>query len=982
MHRIQSVGIGLCIALLPMIASAQKRVVHTAERPLPANEAAMTMAVPEGFRVTLFAGEPDVMQPIGFCSDDRGRLWVAEAYNYPEHGTRAGDRIVILEDSDGDGHHDQRTVFYEGLNYVSGIEVGFGGAWVMSPPFMYFIPDRDHDDVPDAEPQVLLDGFGNHANAHNMANGFAWGPDGWLYGTHGRTNWSMIGKPGAKDEDRVRFDGGVYRYHPTRHVWEPFADGTTNPWGIDWNDVGDAFICNCVNPHLFQVIQGAHYEPWRGRESSRYAYQRIDTIADHLHFVGLGNVRNGIGSPAEDAAGGGHAHCGTLIYLADHFPLNYRDQLFTNNIHGRRINNDLLRRSGSGYVGLHGPDLMRSADPWFMGVTLAAGPNGEIYVSDWSDTGECHSTRNTRKTTGRIYRISYLQTKLPTVDLSKKTSRELAKLQTSRNDWLVRHARRLLHERAVDEADMTNVHELLQQVLKSRYPTPQRLRALWTLRVTGGISTPELVQLLSHDDENLRCWAIRLLCEGGDMEADISRRLIELARDDASAKVRLELASALQRFSLPERWDLATELAAHSEDAKDQNLPLMVWYGIEPLIADDVERYCQLAMSASIPRVRENMARRIAESDQAKQGIGLLMAGIPATTAAVHKDVLAGIQLGSEGQRQMSMPEGWNAAFATLQQSSDPTVVDQSMRLAMRFQDTKAIESIRTLAVNSSVDQDRRLSAITALVDQRVGRFDRQLLELLDDEVTRAAALQGLARYKHPQTGTVIIQGYAKYSASQQQQAHQTLATRSEWAEQLLDAMETGVIDPKSVNAMVARQLRQLGDATITKRLARVWGEVRETPKDRAKQITDLKKWLTAENLSGADQERGAATFKKRCAACHRFFGEGGAIGPDLTGAQRTNLDYLLENIVDPSASVAKEFRMEIVQTVDGRVITGLIESANDRTLTIVNALDRHVIPVDEIEQRKQSSESVMPAGLLEGLSEQDIRDLFGYLQR
>ncbi len=123
----------------------------------------------------------------------------------------------------------------------------------------YFIPDRDGDDRPDSEPQVLLDGFGNHANAHNMANGFAWGPDGWLYGTHGRTNWSMIGRPGAPDDERVRFDGGVYRYHPVRHVWEPYADGTTNPWGIDWDDYGQSFICNCVNPHLFHVIPGARY---------------------------------------------------------------------------------------------------------------------------------------------------------------------------------------------------------------------------------------------------------------------------------------------------------------------------------------------------------------------------------------------------------------------------------------------------------------------------------------------------------------------------------------------------------------------------------------------------------------------------------------------------------------------------------------------------------------------------------------------------
>src|SRR5262245_1573473 len=303
------VGLGSSIAFQAQDRPGEREV----EAPLPPAEAARTMVVPEGFQVTLFAGEPDVRQPIGFCIDDRGRLWVAEANNYPKHGTRPGDRILIFEDADGDGRFDKRTVFYDQLNYVTGIEVGFGGAWVMSPPFFYFIPDRDGDDRPDGPAEVLLDGFGNHANEHNLANGFSWGPDGWLYGTHGRTNWSLLGKPGTPESERVQFDGGVYRYHPVRHIWEPYADGTTNPWGIDWNDYGDGFVCNCVDPHLFHVIQGAHYEPWRNRESSRYAYERIPSIADHLHFVGQSNVRDGLGSAAEDAAGGGHAHCGTMV---------------------------------------------------------------------------------------------------------------------------------------------------------------------------------------------------------------------------------------------------------------------------------------------------------------------------------------------------------------------------------------------------------------------------------------------------------------------------------------------------------------------------------------------------------------------------------------------------------------------------------------------------------------------------------------------
>lgn len=587
------------------------------DAPLPPLEAAKTMAVPDGFHVTLFAGEPDVRQPIGFCIDDRGRLWVAEAYNYPNHGTTPGngelnDRILIFEDVDGDGQFDKRTVFYDQLNYVTGIEVGFGGAWVMSPPYFYFIPDRDRDDVPDAEPQVLLDGFGNHANSHNLANGFAWGPDGWLYGTHGRTNYSLLGKPGTPDDQRIHYDGGVYRYHPIRHEWEPFADGTTNPWGIDFDDFGQGFVCNCVNPHLFHVIQGAHYEPWRNRASSQYAYRRIDTIADHLHFTGGSNVRDGIGTEEEDEIGGGHAHCGTMVYLGGSWPDHYRNTVFMNNIHGKRVNNDILKRQGSGYTASHGPDLMKSQDSWFMGVTIMYGPDGSAFVSDWSDTGECHSVKNTRRHTGRIFKISYGEPAAMQKDVSELTDDELVALQLHNNDWWVRHARRVLQERAAAGRDMTGVNDRLRAMLEEQVEVPRKLRALWALHVTGGLDESLLSQQLAHESEYLRAWAVRLLSEHKSLTPAVLARFVELAASDDSPFVRLHLASALQSLPAQQRWPIAEALAMHAEDADDANLPLMIWYGIEPLVHADLDRFIRLAATAKIPLVRQHIARRVA----------------------------------------------------------------------------------------------------------------------------------------------------------------------------------------------------------------------------------------------------------------------------------------------------------------------------------------------------------------------------------
>jgi putative membrane-bound dehydrogenase-like protein len=584
---------------------AKKNPQPVIEKPFTPLEAAKTMQVPRGFNVTLFAGEPDIKQPIAFCIDDRGRLWVAEANNYPDKKAGKKDRIIILEDTDGDGRHDKRIVFYDKLEYVSGIEVGFGGVWVMSIPNFYFIPDADYNGVPDGEPVVLLDGFGTHANSHTIANGFAWGPDGWLYGTHGITNWSLPGKPGTPKEKRRRFEGGVWRYHPVRHLWEPFAIGTTNPWGIDWNEYGHAFVCNCVNPHLFHIIQGAHYEPARNRPTGRFAYERIPTIADHLHFTNTKTIRAGIGTPEEDAAGGGHAHSGTMIYLGDNWPAKYRGDVFMNNIHGRRINHDRLARKGSGYAASHAPDVMRARDPWFVGVTLAYGPDGGVYVSDFSDTGECHHTRNTQKHTGRIYKITFGKPKPWKGDIGKLNILELVKLQSHPNEWFARHARRVLHERQANTS-------VLAKTLKSSRSVPLRLRALWALRVTGNLDEKKLEGLLQDSSEHLRAWAIQLLCENRKPSEVARAEFARMAHEDKSPLVRLYLASAMQRLLLKQRVPVLAHLLAHTEDKDDQNLPLMYWYATEPVVSADRVAAVKLLTACQIPKVRQFITHRMA----------------------------------------------------------------------------------------------------------------------------------------------------------------------------------------------------------------------------------------------------------------------------------------------------------------------------------------------------------------------------------
>src|SRR4051812_39357724 len=379
------------------------------------------MNPPAGFSATVFAAEPDVVQPISYAIDDRGRLWVAEAYNYPKWKPTGHDRILIFEDTDNDGHFDKRAVFYDKLNYVTGIEVGFGGCFVLSPPNLLFIPDKNADDKPDGEPQILLEDFG-HQSPHNIVNGGIWGPDGWLYGGHGGTSNGTI-KVAATGKE-IFYDGGVWRYHPLKKIFQSVMEATTNPWGMDYDRFGQIFISNSVTPHLYHVIAGGHVERRPASPYSTHAYALLPPAADHLHWVGPSWDKSKGGAPQQLAVGGGHAHCGLLIYQSDLFPDEFRGRIFMNNVHGARINTDLPSRKGSGFSATHSADFMTTTDTFYRGLHLKAAPDGSIYLSDWYDTGECHTLNPDRKN-GRIYKITYDAPRGAQVDLSKLSSLEL-----------------------------------------------------------------------------------------------------------------------------------------------------------------------------------------------------------------------------------------------------------------------------------------------------------------------------------------------------------------------------------------------------------------------------------------------------------------------------------------------------------------------------------------------------------------------------
>nr|MBC8289634.1 dehydrogenase [Planctomycetota bacterium] len=425
--------------------------------PLTPQQALDALELPEGFKATLFAAEPDVRQPIALATDSRGRLWVAENYSYAERernfDDRFRDRIVILEDEDHDGQFDKRTVFWDQGRRLTSVEIGHGGVWVLDAPNLLFIPDKDGDDKPDGEPVVMLDGWDDAGVRHNIVNGLRWGPDGWLYGRHGILATSPVGPPGATPDQRTKINCGIWRFHPTRHKFEVVCHGGTNAWGMDWDANGEPFYINTVIGHLWHIIPGAYYRRMYGEHFNPNVYDVIEQTADHFHWDTKENwsdIRKLGVTNTTDEAGGGHAHCGMIIAQFPHWPKEFFNSVLTVNLHGRRINRDTLHRDGSTFTGRHGSDFIKTTDPWFRGVELHAGRWGELYIADWSDTGECHENDGVHRSSGRIFRITYeaAQPSAPrspnTGDLRKLSSKQLVERLGEDDEWQARMARLIL----------------------------------------------------------------------------------------------------------------------------------------------------------------------------------------------------------------------------------------------------------------------------------------------------------------------------------------------------------------------------------------------------------------------------------------------------------------------------------------------------------------------------------------------------------
>jgi len=942
---------------------------------LSPSAAAAAMTLPEGFRVELVAAEPELHQPIALAIDLRGRLWIAEAFTYPQRAPEGEgkDDILVFEDRDHDGSFERRTVFARGLNLVSGLEVGFGGVWVGAAPYLLFIPDRNDDLVPDGPPEVLLDGWG-YQDTHETLNAFTWGPDGWLYGCHGVFTHSLVGKPGTPDAERVPINAGVWRYHPQRRGFEVFAWGTSNPWGVDFDAHGQCFVTACVIPHLFHLAQGGRYLRQAGTHFDPHVFEDIDTIADHRHYLGDnphgGNLRS-------NAAGGGHAHCGALIYQADAFPPEWRGRILMNNIHGNRVNADELVSAGSGFAGRHAADLLVANDKWFRGISLKLSPEGSVYLIDWYDQQACHWTEPGRwdRSNGRLYRISYGAHVPLEVDLTALPRGELARLVFHPNEWFATRARVLLQERGIGDDESLN--QTLCSIAVEQGGGKRALRALWALWVAGGGHEHLGPELLASSDEYVRAWTVQLLLENRGFVGALVDALPGLALQDPSPIVRLYLASGLQRLPVERRFEIARGLVSHAEDAQDPNLPLMIWYGIEPLAAAAPEQALALARESRIEKLSRFLYRRLGHEPEGRRVLARLLA--TESDRARRTLVLDELVLAVRDLRGLNAPAGWADAYALLSRDGDAHVRDQALELAIAFGDAVAYPALADLVEDPSATTARRERALDAIVRSGDPRAEVELLMRLDDPPLRAAALRGLGVFPSASNAPAVLERYPSLPSEERRIAVATLCSRAIWARELLLAVGEGRVDRNELSAFQLRALRQLDDPEVNRLLDLHVGQVRPADASKEKEIARVRALLERDGAS--EPARGREVFARTCQQCHTLFAPGGALGPELTGANRSDREYLLSNVIDPSGVVANEYRTTIARLADGRIVTGVERARSASSVTLQTETERVTLALDDALELELSPLSTMPEGLLDALGEDEVRALFAYLQ-
>lgn len=931
--------------------------------------------------------EPIVKQPVFLNFDERGRMWVVQYLQYPHpagltmlsrdnfwraqydkvpppppNHFRGADKITIHEDTDGDGDFDQHKTFVDGLNIATAVERGRGGVWVMNPPYLLFYPDRDNNDAPDGDPEVHLEGFGLE-DTHSVANSLRWGPDGWLYAAQGSTVTGAIKRPGL-DGDPVHSMGQlIWRYHPESRRYEIFAEGGGNAFGCEIDTVGRVFSGhNGGNTRGFHYQQGAYLQK---------GFEKHGPLSNPYAF--------GYFPPMPHPAVERFTH-NFIIYDGGALPSRYAGKLFgVEPLQGRVVWSD-INPDGSSFKTVDRGYALTSADPWFKPVDVKLGPDGAIYIADWYDRQVNHYRNHEGQIdtqNGRIYRLRAPEAKAaPRFDLARISSDALLAYLKHENKWFRQQALRVLGDRK-DRA----ITPKLEQLINHHSGQPA-LEALWALNLSGGFDDRVALSTLRHANPFVRLWTVRLLGDDEQVTPEIALRLAELAATDSNLEVRGQLASTAKRLPATQALPIVRNLLARSEDATDNRLPLLIWWAIEAKAGNDRESLLAMFRDPNVwalPIVQEHIAPRLmrryaaAGSRQDLITCARLLELAPDDEAA--KRLLSGFEEAFKGRPLRNLPSELTEALA--RSNGD------SIALGVRRGNSNAVQSALAVIQNRSAKLQNRLQYVQILGEVNAPGSVPSLLKLIgageSGELERAA-LVALQRYDTPDIGAHVAQKFGTFDANAQMAALNLLAGRPGWARELIRAIQSNRIDETQIPQDIVYKLRRHSSDELASAVNEIWGK--EKSPTTAEMQAAIDRLDEAIRAGLGNPYEGQKLFAGLCGACHQLFGQGGQIGPDLTTYRRDDLESMLLSVVHPNAEIREGYENYLITTKDDRAVSGFLVERDDNVV-VVRGIDGINIPLPkgEIAEMKAAGLSLMPEGLLEGLNEQQVRDLFAYLR-
>ncbi|HVA51503.1 MAG TPA: PVC-type heme-binding CxxCH protein [Pirellulales bacterium] len=952
----------------------------------PAREAAKKMSLGEGLAVKLFAGEPEIRQPILVKCDDRGRLWVIQYLQYPNpaglkrvrvdrysrtvydrvpepppRGPKGADRITICQDLDGDGHADRFHDFVSDLNLCTGLEFGDGGVYVLQAPYLLFYRDQDNDDVPDGDPDVLLEGFGME-DAQSLVNHLTFGPDGWLYGLNGSTTTCRI--------RGIEFQQGVWRYHPRSKQFELFCEGGGNGFGLTFDAKG-RLIYSSNGGLCWHGVQGGYYEKTFGKHGplhNPYAYGWFS----HVEHTGLT----------------GRPNTGGTIYLADVFPPQYRGAFLCGDFLGHTCSWWKVAPRGSTIKMSLGGLLLDSHDTWFGATDLCLAPDGAVFVCDFFDRRTAHPDPDAHWDTsnGRVYKIVPVTSQVPQerVDLPSLSSDRLVDLLQHSNHWWRGRARRRLSERR----DSSTFARLRTAALQEA-DGDLALESLWALYGSGGWSEELAVDLLDHSDEHVRCWTVRLLGEARQVTPRAAEKLATLAATEPSVVVRAQLASTAKRLSGSDALPIVAALMLRDEDADDPHLPWLLWWAMEDKAIEQMPGVLDLFHEPLWRHVllRENARRLVrryaaeAKSSAYAACARLLRAAPNEAADGLLAELSRGLDERKPAGREPPAVELKELVARRWQASPERPLY---LALALQVQLPGAEERLMSLIAAPHTNEADRIKALGLL-----GRFGSTesvaaALPWIDPgqpEAVQRAAVATAGRFENEQVARQLVSRYAGFSAVVRGDVRETLLSRPRSALALLEQVDRGVLRPDEIPLEQLQRAALHHDAAIDALVRKIWGNIGPgTPEEK---LADIRRFSNDLRAGEGDRAAGKALFTKHCGICHQLFGEGNHVGPELTKANRGDRNALLTNIIDPSSVVRKEYASYVLATTGGQVLTGILAEQDPASVTLVDAKNQRTrIVREEIDELEESRVSLMPERLLEPLTPQELRDLFAYLQQ